>query len=34
MLKTMSDIDIMNELGGVDSGEMAKTIFQRHMDEA
>ncbi|WP_322787260.1 phosphoenolpyruvate carboxykinase (GTP) [Desulfobacula phenolica] len=33
MCKTGSDIDIINELGKVDSEESAKSIFKKHMDD-
>lgn len=33
MLKTGKDIDIINELGKVDSEESAKTIFKQYMDD-
>ncbi|WP_457551229.1 phosphoenolpyruvate carboxykinase (GTP) [Desulfobacula sp.] len=33
MLKTGSDMDIINELGKVDSEENAKTVFRQYMDD-
>jgi len=33
MLKTSNDIDIINELGKVDSEESAKAIFEQYMDD-
>mgnify|MGYP002640486852 CR=1 FL=1 len=33
MLKTGNDIDIINELGKVDSEESAKAVFKKYMDD-